>query len=100
MTSKWIPTTNLMELRRLGKLSEECGELSAIAGRCIIQGLDGKEPTTGKVNRLALQEELADLQAQIGCCVLAFDLDQDAMAKRTAHKIGLMAEWEDMFRGN
>jgi NTP pyrophosphatase (non-canonical NTP hydrolase) len=95
--SKWIPTTNLMELRRLGKLGEELGELSNVASRCIIQGLDETDPGSGKVNRQRLQDELADVQAQIGCTVLAFGLDQDYMARRTAEKMRQMAEWEAMF---
>lgn len=33
--SKWIPTTDLMMLRRMGKLTEELGELQAVAARCI-----------------------------------------------------------------
>lgn len=34
--TKWVPTTDLMMLRRMGKTSEECSELIAVAARCII----------------------------------------------------------------
>jgi NTP pyrophosphatase (non-canonical NTP hydrolase) len=97
MTSKWVPTTNLAMLRRMGKLGEELGELQAVAARCIIQGIDEIDPASGKTNRQRLTEELADVQAQIGCTVLALRLDQEAMAQRTARKVGYMREWEAMF---
>lgn len=95
--SKWIPTTNLMLLRRFGKLLEELGELTAVAARCIIQGVDEIDPGSGKTNRQRLMDEMADVQAQIGCTVLALDLDQDYMARRTAEKMRQMREWEAMF---
>lgn len=94
---KWIPTTNLLQLRRLGKLSEELGEAGSVAARCIIQGLDEVDPSSGKVNRKRLQDELADVRAQIDCTVQAFRLDQPYMARRTAEKMRQMAEWEAMF---
>lgn len=95
--AKWVPTTDLLMLRRMGKLGEELGEAQAVASRVIIQGLDEVDPGSGKVNRQRLQEELADVQAQIGCTVLALNLDQDYMARRTAEKMRQMGEWEAMF---
>ena len=95
--NKWTPTTDLLELRRLGKLGEELGEAASVAARCIIQGIDATDPASGKINRERLENELADVQAQIGCTVLAFALDQDRMAMRTAEKMRQMAEWEALF---
>jgi len=95
--SKWIPTTDLLTLRRMGKLGEELGEAQSVAARVVIQGIDEVDPGSGKVNRQRLMDELADVQAQIGCTVLAFGLDQDYMARRTAEKIRQMHEWEAMF---
>lgn len=95
--NKWTPTTDLLTLRRMGKLLEELGEASNVAARVIIQGIDEVDPGSGKVNRERLENELADVQAQIGCTVLAFDLDQDRMARRTAEKMRQMAEWEALF---
>lgn len=95
--NKWTPTTDLVTLRRMGKLTEELGELQAVAARVVIQGLDEVDPGTGKVNRQRLLDELADVQAQIGCTLLAFDLDQDYLARRVAEKIRQMREWEAMF---
>ena len=95
--NKWIPTTDLLTLRRMGKLGEELGELQTVAARVIIQGIDEVDPGSGKVNRLRLMDELADVQAQIGCTVLAFALDQEYMTRRTAEKMRQMAEWEALF---
>lgn len=52
--SKWIPMTNLVDLAHLGKLLEECGELTGITARCIIQGIDEADPESGKKNHLAV----------------------------------------------
>lgn len=95
--TKWTPTTDLMTLRRAGKFVEEGGEAMAVVARLIIQGIDEVDPSSGKTNRQRLMDELADLQAQIGCSVLAFGLDQDYMARRTAEKMRQMDEWEAMF---
>lgn len=98
--SKWTPTTDLVTLRRMGKLTEELGELQSVAARVVIQGIDEVDPGTGKVNRQRLLDELADVQAQIGCTLLAFDLDQDYLARRVAEKVRQMNEWEAMFAGD
>lgn len=95
--TKWTPTTDLMMLRRMGKLQEELAELAIVAARCIIQGIDEIDPGSGKPNRQRLHDELADVQAQIGCTAIALGLDQDYMARRTAEKMRLMEEWEAMF---
>jgi NTP pyrophosphatase (non-canonical NTP hydrolase) len=96
--SKWTPTTDLLTLRRLGKTTEECGELVAMLGRSICQGLDGVDPKTGEVNIDALAKESADVIAQIKCNIAAFTLDADAINARVDHKIGLMSEWEALFQ--
>jgi NTP pyrophosphatase (non-canonical NTP hydrolase) len=96
--NRWIPTNDPLVLRRFGKLSEELGELQAVAARCIIQGVDEVDPSTGKTNRQRLVDEIADVQAQIGCTVLAFDLNQTYIARRTAEKMHQMAEWEALSR--
>lgn len=98
MTSKWIPTTDLKELRRLGKTCEELGELVAVLGRTICQGLDGVDPASGEANIERITKESADVIAQIGCNIEAFKLDRDRMEQRVIVKTGLMAEWEAMFQ--
>lgn len=95
--SKWTPTTDLMMLRRMGKLIEELGELQAVAARCIIQGIDEIDPSSGKTNRVRLEHETADVIAQCFTTIKALGLDNDAIQKRAHEKQRQMAEWEAMF---
>jgi hypothetical protein len=95
--SKWTPTTDLMMLRRMGKLGEELGELQAVAARCIIQGIDEVDPSSGRVNRQRLQDELSDVMAQCEVTISALGLDTSYIAQKTSLKKEHMAEWEAMF---
>lgn len=95
--SKWIPTTDLMMLRRMGKLSEELGELQAVAARCVIQGIDEVDPGSGKANRLRLEQEIADVIAQCEVTMKALGLNESAINMRVYQKAQQMAEWEAMF---
>ena len=98
MTAKWVPTTNLAMLRRMGKTIEELSELSSVCARCIIQGIDEIDPATGKTNRERLHEEMADVQAQIAANTIDLNMDQEMMALRTARKFRLMTDWEAQFK--
>lgn len=95
--NKWTPTTDLMMLRRMGKTSEELGELQTVVARCVIQGIDEIDPGSGKVNRQRLLDEIADVYAQLDCTVDALGLDINAIMKRRAVKNDQMAEWEALF---
>lgn len=95
--SKWTPTTDLMQLRRFGKLCEELGELSNVAARCIIQGIDEVDPGTGKVNRQRLEDEIADVLAQCYVTVEKLGLNCEAIDLRRSNKERQMAEWESLF---
>lgn len=48
-----------------GKLAEEANELAGICARIAIQGLAGIDPSSGKPNRQALAEEMADVMAAL-----------------------------------
>lgn len=96
--TKWIPTTDLLSLRRLGKLSEELGELQAAAARCIIQGIDEIDPASGIYNRQRLTNEMADVIAQCICTIKAFELDEQLIDGRINDKQRQMREWESMFK--
>ena len=89
----WNPITDALDLKRLGKLAEELGECQAAVARCIIQGLDESEPVTGKVNRLWLQEEIADVMANVHLVVERLNLDTEFMADRIDRKIERLREW-------
>jgi NTP pyrophosphatase (non-canonical NTP hydrolase) len=94
---RWLPDADPRQARRVGKTLEELSELAAVLARISIQGLDSVDPSSGKTNRVRLQEELADVQAQIACTVLTLDLDQRLIARRTMVKMHQMAEWEAHF---
>lgn len=61
--SAWRPEQDLHRLAVLGKLIEECNELSARAARCIIHGIDQPDPDTGRTNLAELEREMADVEA-------------------------------------
>jgi len=95
--SKWIPTTDLMMLRRMGKLQEELAELANVAARCIIQGIDEVDPGSGRLNRARLTDEVADVLAQCHMTISQLELDFPAISLRYADKIEKMWRWEAMF---
>jgi hypothetical protein len=72
--SPWMPETNQIKLAVLGKLVEECNELSGRAARSIIQGLDENDPSTGRTNREELEREIADVEACIAIAKLNLQL--------------------------
>jgi len=74
MDTKDIPKDGPSDWRRepserrnavIGKLGEECSELAGRCLRSMIQGLDEKDPDTGRTNLDHLQDEVADVLAQI-----------------------------------
>ncbi|BEV09327.1 hypothetical protein [Methylophilus sp. DW102] len=97
MTSKWIPETDLLALRRLGKTCEELGELVAVLGRSICQGIDGVDPSSDESNIERMTKESADVMAQLLCNFKAFGLNRMLIDQRIADKSEKMAEWEAMF---
>jgi hypothetical protein len=61
----WKPEPDMLIHQALGKACEEASELANILARCLIQGLDQSDPGTGKANRRALSNEIADLDAAV-----------------------------------
>jgi len=92
----WNPITNTVDLKYLGKLLEELGECSAAAARCIIQGIDETEPTTGKSNRKWLEDELADVCANADLVIRRFGLNVAYIEKRVLMKTEQLKSWHDM----
>ena len=95
--SKWQPTTDRMLQRRMGKTGEELGELSAVVCRIQIQGIDEIDPSSGKTNRMRLEDEIADVQAQLDETIARLGLNVEAIEKRRQVKRGYMQEWESMY---
>ena len=92
----WRPISGALDLKHLGKLCEQLNEAGSAVSRCIIQGVDEKEPVTGKVNREWLEDELADVLANIELVMAHFCLDQRRMAARAARKKKLLGAWHAM----
>jgi NTP pyrophosphatase (non-canonical NTP hydrolase) len=94
----WKPMTNLLDLKHVGKLIEELGECVAAAARCQIQGIDEREPITGKPNWLWLQEELADVFANAELVIEHFELDREAIEARKQKKEAFLRKWHGMLK--
>lgn len=92
----WHPMTNTVDVKTLGKLSEECGELSSVVARCLIQGIHERHPVTGKQNVEWLKEEIADVLANISLVAERFQLDMDAVQVRSDRKVQQLREWHRM----
>lgn len=92
----WHPTRDRTDLKVLGKLLEELGELTAAVSRCVIQGINEAEPTTGKMNYNWLTEEIADVYANINLTIDRFGLDREFITKRATQKRNQLRKWHDM----
>jgi len=89
----WQPITDPVDLAVLGKSVEELGEAVSALGRAIIQGMDGADPGTGKLNRDAVRNELADVAAATSKIVERFSLDVEAMRPRVERKRRHLGSW-------
>lgn len=92
----WVPITKAIDLKHLGKLQEELGELQSAVARCIIQGINEKEPETGKVNRDWLEEEIADVLANIELNIQHFGLNNTFIGGRLEVKQRRLKVWHGM----
>ena len=90
----WHPISDPVDLKHLGKLAEECGELTQAICRCIIQGMDEHEPDSLKPNRKWLQEEMSDVAANMELVLehFGFTLDRERITQK---KIRLR-QWHGM----
>lgn len=92
----WVPMSDHNDVRIIGKLIEELNECGSAAARCLIQGIDETEPSTGEPNRLWLEKEIADVLVNIKMTCERFDLhpSSERMAMKEAH----LREWHGMAR--
>lgn len=93
LPAPWHPMTNARDIKTLGKLQEELGEAISAASRCLIQGIMERDPETGELNRDWLQDELADVMANISMTVERFGLDKEAMQARSLRKYQFQTIW-------
>jgi NTP pyrophosphatase (non-canonical NTP hydrolase) len=91
--SDWQPITNSVDLAVLGKLGEEVGELTSAISRCLIQGMDGIDPDTGKINSAALEDEIADVKALMLAAVQRFQLNTERIDVRRKRKYNFKLAW-------
>lgn len=94
--SLWIPERNLRLLAAIGKLGEESAELNRIISRITIQGINGQDPETGKPNRSALAEEIADVHGLSRLVVDELGLDFASIKERATAKLEHKRLWLDM----
>jgi len=92
----WHPMTKTIDLKHLGKLIEELGECTAAAARCLIQGIDEREPVTGKLNRYWLEEEIADVMANLALVQIHFGLNEARIIARADDKMAKLRIWHGM----
>ena len=96
--SPWMPITDVRTLRVLGKAAEETAELNKALCRAIIQGLDGIDPHTGKDNKTAIMEEMADVAAQqllLHSFLNTTLQEQMKIAARSMDKYQKLLEWQE-----
>jgi len=96
IVNPWHPMSNPVDVKHLGKLLEELGELTAAVSRCLIQGIDESEPITGKSNRVWLEEEIADVEACIDLVMERFNLNYRDILNRTMKKRDRLKSWHSM----
>lgn len=96
LVSPWHPMTLPIDLKHLGKLAEELNECAAAVARCTIQGIYEKEPVTGKPNNQWLEEEIADVMANIELVITHFDLCRAAIEERARVKEVRLKRWHQM----
>lgn len=89
----WIPMNDPHDIKVVGKTLEELGEATAALARMLIQGAKGTDPSTGEVNVLKAQNELADVGATTRQMCERFDLDQGAMTERANRKFDFLSRW-------
>lgn len=87
----WHPIADPVDLKHLGKLGEETGELSRIVSRTIIQGMTGIDPETGEMNCQNFAKEMADVIANIELCCDHFGIALDLA--RIERKKRLQKDW-------
>jgi len=94
LISLWKPEPDLVTHQALGKSLEECGELSKILARCLIQGVNEVEPITIALNKQELLKEIADVYA--ATTWLLEVLDDKLDEERVKRKLEGFRRWDKM----
>jgi hypothetical protein len=91
----WMPETDALIHQALGKLGEECAELAGIIFRILIQGYHEEEPATHKLNKIALREEMCDVEAALAWVREVLDEPGGTSPRRT-RKLNGFRDWQKM----
>lgn len=91
----WQPERSPIRLAVLGKLGEELAENGAAVARCVIQGLEEREPDTGRQNFEWLEDEIADVMAAQSLAIDRLGLNSDRINARVDKKIAHLRQWHE-----
>jgi enamine deaminase RidA (YjgF/YER057c/UK114 family) len=76
----WHPITDAVDLKHLGKFAEELSECAAAAAIIFVDGGVARDPLSGKTNREGLEDEIADVIANIELVIERFALRREWIA--------------------
>ena len=97
----WVPITDPLDIAIIGKLQEELAELSGALARASIQGLGEAEPVTGKLNRTAVLDEIADVETNLELFKTRFEFSEAERAyinQRALRKMHFLMKWHGHIR--
>lgn len=96
----WKPEPDMLIHQALGKLAEECAELSQAVARCLIQGYHEEEPVNHKLNRTQLMEEIADVRAAMRWLFDVLDEPFRGESERERRKFDGFKRWQSMLEAD
>lgn len=94
-TEPWHPMTDPVDVKYLGKFMEECGEGIQASAHCLIQGMNEFNIKEKKTNIKVLEDEIADIEANIELIKRKFNLDRVAIIERKEWKIPFLKRWHE-----
>lgn len=80
----------------LADLAIHLGQAGAAAARCLIQGIDEAEPSTGEVNREWLTNGLDNLRGALLAAIGSLGMSVAAIDERVARKREFLLRWHAM----
>lgn len=86
----WHPMTDPVDLKTLLKFNEELGECVSAGSRCLLQGINECDHETGYVNKLWLEDEIADVLANAKLVIERFQLDVKRIDQRADRKYAFL----------
>ncbi|MGJ5149839.1 hypothetical protein [Bradyrhizobium sp. HKCCYLR1023] len=75
------------------RLAADACRLGCAVARCIIQGVDEREPVTGRLNRDWLEQAIADVWGESDLTIERCQLDAQRIGARIEHKKHHLKQW-------